>query len=113
MKRIVTILALVMAFASGSVFGHGSHGKISGQDAKNIAYKSVKQMTFKDLGLEPGKLDESWKSITEADISIVEVGTGFFVVSATNTTQDGVIYFKITANGQVLAASETNNFSEE
>lgn len=113
MKKILSILALVIVFASGSVFAHGSHGKISGQDAKSIAYKSVKQMTFKDLGFEPGKLNESWKKITDADISVVEVGTGYFVVSAKNTSEEATIYFKIATNGQVLAASETNIFSEE
>lgn len=113
MKKILSILALIMIFASGSAFAHGSHGKISGQDAKSIAYKSVKQMTFKDLGLEPGKLDESWKEITDADISVVEVGTGYFIVSAKNTSKEATIYFTIASNGQVLAASKTNNFLEE
>lgn len=113
-KVFSTIVLLVLLSFNLQVSAHGGgHGAINDQQAVMVTAKTIKQMTFKDFGYELGQLDESWKNIKESDISVVEQGSGFFIVSANNSTQEKTIYFKIAANGQVLAANETNNFSEE
>ncbi len=68
----------------------------------DIANKSVKQLTFKDLGFEIGKLDASWKSLADSDYSVVQVLNKTFIGKATNAINNEVIYLEIAKNGKVL-----------
>jgi hypothetical protein len=74
----------------------------------HIANKSVKQLTFKDLGYDVGKLDASWTSLTDTDFRMVQMLEKTFIVSATNATNDTVIYFEIAKNGKVLGVKDSS-----
>ena len=108
MKTIIRTVLLIACIGQGLVFAHESHDVISSETALSIANKSVKQLTFKDLGFEIGKLDSSWKSLTDSNFSVIKVLDKTFIVSATNDTNKEVIYFEITKNGRVLSVKETN-----
>jgi hypothetical protein len=106
MKTVLTTLTLIIALFSCTVFAHSEHAQISAQQAIKLAVKSANKMTFKDVGFEVGKLDSSWKNVTESNTAIESVDTGYFIVKANNTTLNTIIYFKITLEGQVLDVSK-------
>ncbi len=111
MKQLIrTIFLLTLITPAGAVIAHSDHGAISEESAIQIASKTVKQMTFKDMGYEAGRLDAGWKSVPIEDIEVVDVGDGFYVVSVTNKETQESVYFKIGANGKVLEARDTNSF---
>ena len=107
--RSVMLIALLMAHVfQGAVFAHSGHNVINSETALNIANRSVKQLTFRDLGFEIGKLDASWKLLTDANFSVLQVLNKTFIVSATNTASKSVIYFEIAKNGKVGNIKDTN-----
>jgi hypothetical protein len=113
MKKLLTVLTLCSGLICGNVSAHGDHDKrgvISEQAAISIANKSLTQMTFKEFGFEVGKLDDSWKSVTSANFTVVSAHDSFYIVSANNTGNDNTIYLKINKNGQVLEVSHKNEF---
>ncbi len=67
-------------------------------------------MTFKDAGFEVGKLDESWKNIDKSQLSIASVEDNFYVVSASNASNEDKLYFQIAKNGQVISVKDKNDF---
>jgi len=107
MNKLISIIALCGVLITGNVQAHGDHGVISGQKAISISATLIKKMTFKDAGFEVGKLDESWKNI---DKSLASVEDNFYVVSASNASNEDKLYFQIAKNGQVLAVKNKNDF---
>lgn len=103
MKVIIRTLLLVVCIVQSAAFAHQGHNEIKSETALIIANKSLQQLTFKDFGYQVGKLDASWKSVTDANFNIVEVLEKTFVVSATNSSTNEVIYFEIASNGRVLS----------
>jgi hypothetical protein len=93
---------LIVCIGPGLAFAHEGHSVINSETALNIASKSVSQLTFSDLGFEIGKLDASWKSLTNSNYSVVQVLEKKLIVSATNTSNNEVIYFAIAKNGKLL-----------
>ena len=110
MNKLISIVALCGALLTGNVQAHGDHGVISGQKAVSIAATHIQKMTFKDAGFEVGKLDESWKNIDKSQLSIASVEDNFYVVSASNASNEDKLYFQIAKNGQVLAVKNKNDF---
>ena len=106
MKIIIRTLLLVACIVQSAAFAHEGHNEISRETALNIANKSVQQLTFKDFGYEVGKLDASWKSVTDANFNVVEVLEKTFIVTADNPSTDEVIYFEIAKNGRVISVKE-------
>lgn len=107
MKNIIRTLFLVACIWQSAAFAHQGHNEISSETALIIASKSVQQLTFKDFGYEVGQLNESWKSLTEASFSVIEVLEKSFIVSAENSSTNKVIYFEIAKNGRVLSVKGT------
>jgi len=107
-RTIISTAFLIVFMGLGIAVAHEGHETISSETAIKIANKSVKQLTFKDLGYEIGKLDTSWKSLTDTDFSMVQVLEKTFLVSATNTTNNNVIYLEIAKNGKVLYVKDTS-----
>lgn len=105
---IISTALLLVCVGQGVAFAHGGHDAISPETALNIANKSVKQLTFKDLGFAVGKLDASWKSITDKNFSVIQVLDKTFIVSATNTSNKKVIYFEIAKNGKMLGVKNNH-----
>jgi len=113
MKKLLTVLTICSGLICGNVAAHGDHNRptiVSEQAAISIANKSLAQMTFKEFGFEVGKLDDSWKSVTSTNFTVVSVQDSFYIVSANNTENDSTIYFQINKNGQVLEVSHKNEF---
>ena len=110
MNKLISIVALCGALLTGNVQAHGNHGVISGQKAVSIAATHIQKMTFKDAGFEVGKLDESWKNIDKSQLSIASVEDNFYVVSASNPSNENKLYFQIAKNGQVVAVKNKNDF---
>ena len=109
MKMIIrTVISTALIIASSVAFAHKNHGVISSETALNIANKAVKQLTFRDLGFEVGKLDASWNLLTDTNFSVIRALDKTFIISATNTTSKNVIYFEIANNGEVLGVKESN-----
>lgn len=102
MKIIIRVLFLIACIWQSAAFAHEGHNEISSETALNIASKSVQQLTFKDFGYQVGKLNASWKSATDVNFNVVEVFKKAFVVSATNSSTNQVIYFEIAKNGRVI-----------
>lgn len=103
MKVITRALFLVTCIWQSAAFAHQGHNEITSETALNIASKSVQQLTFKDFGYQVGKLDASWKSATDSNFNVVEVLEKTFVVSATNSSNNEIIYFEIAKNGKVIS----------
>ena len=88
------------------------------ETALNIANKVVKQLTFRDLGFEVGKLDASWKLLSDSNLRVVQTLDKTFIISATNTIKatdtpsKNVIYFEITKNGKVLGVKDSKDSNE-
>lgn len=108
MNKLISIVALCGALLTSNVQAHDGHGVISGQRAINISATLIKKMTFKDAGFEVGKLDESWKNIDKSQLSITSVEDNFYVVSASNPSNENKLYFQIAKNGQVIAVKDKN-----
>ncbi|MEZ5528646.1 MAG: DUF6488 family protein [Porticoccaceae bacterium] len=101
-----TLLLLSLFTPAGLALAHGDHGTISETWAKQVAAKTVQQMTFKDMGHQAGKLDASWKSVQPSDIKVVTVGKEFYVLHVTNSETKQSLSIKIAFTGQVLEATE-------
>jgi len=104
-RTAISTALLMTCMGTGLAIAHEGHGIISSETALSIANKSVKQLTFKDLGYDIGKLDASWKSLTDSSFSLIQELDKTFIVSATNTTNttnSNVIYVEIAKNGKVL-----------
>ncbi|MEM7150477.1 MAG: DUF6488 family protein, partial [Pseudomonadota bacterium] len=56
------------------------------------------------------KLDESWKNIDKSQLSIASVEDNFYVVSASNASNEDKLYFQIAKNGQVISVKDKNDF---
>lgn len=109
MKAFIFAIALVVSVAQHTVYAHTTHGVDEGT-AIAIVYDAVPQLIAKDLGFEVGQLDESWVSITENDVTMVETDGDFYVMQATNTETYATIFFLIGINGQVLEVKNSNDF---
>ncbi|MBV2130310.1 MULTISPECIES: DUF6488 family protein [Chromatiaceae] len=108
MKKLLSALILCSVLLSVNVKAHSDHDEISGQQAVSVALKSVKQMTFKDMGFEAGKLDESWKAVSAEQFSVVSIEDGYYVVSGKNG--DKTLFFKISNSGRMLDVKTSNAF---
>lgn len=109
MKAVIFAMALSASIAQHSVYAHTSHG-IDEDTAAATVYKMVPQLTTKDFGYEVGQLNESWNSIAESDVSMVETDGDFYVMQAVHPKSKAVIFFLIGINGQVLEVKENNSF---
>ena len=110
MTKLLSALTLCSVLLSVNVMAHSDHDhdEISGQQAVSVALKSVKQMTFKDMGFEAGKLDESWKAVSAEQFSVVSIEDGYYVVSGKNG--DKALFFKVSSGGRVLDVKTSNAF---
>ncbi|HBN88809.1 MULTISPECIES: DUF6488 family protein [Rheinheimera] len=110
MNKLFSALTLCGVLLSANVMAHNDHDHdvISGQQAVSIAVKSVKQMTFKDMGFEAGKLDDSWKAVNTEQFSVVSIEDGYYVVSAKNG--DNSLFVKVSSSGRVLDVKTSNAF---
>jgi hypothetical protein len=111
MKGLLNAILLIGIIGHGAAYAHQDHHVINSEDAINIANKSVKQLTFKDFGYRVGKLDTSWKSLNESHFRVLEVLDKTYIISATNATNNKVIYFEITKNGKVLSVNDVHQIS--
>ena len=107
MKAIIRTLLFIVCIGQSAAFAHEGHNEINSETALSIASQSVQQLTFKDFGYEVGKLDASWKSATDANFNVIEVLEKTFIVSATNSSNNEVIYFEIAKYGKVLGVKGT------
>jgi hypothetical protein len=108
MKIVICTLLLIATIGQGKAFAHDGHNVISSETALNIASKSVKQLVFKDLTYDVGKLDASWKLLNESNFNVIEVLENTFIVSASNPSNNKVIYFEIAKNGKLLGVKGTH-----
>ena len=107
-RTVVSTALVIASIASSVAFAHQNHDAINRETALNIANKVVKQLTFRDLGFEVGKLDASWKLLSDSNLRVVQTLDKTFIISATNTTSKNVIYFEIAKNGKVLGVKDNN-----
>ncbi|MFT6268084.1 MAG: hypothetical protein ACJAVV_000889 [Alphaproteobacteria bacterium] len=108
MNVIIRTILLIGFFGQSFAFAHEGHDVISSEKALNIANTSVKQLTFKDLGFEIGKLDATWKSLSDSNFSVIQILDETFIISATNVINNDVIYFEIAKDGKVLGVKDSN-----
>lgn len=111
MKLVLrTILLLTLTTPVSVVMAHNDHGAINEDAAIQIANRTVKKMTFKDMGFQAGQLDSGWKSVSIENIDVVDSRDGFYVVSVSHQNTQEMVYFKIGLRGRVLEARNTNEF---
>ncbi|MFT6301839.1 MAG: hypothetical protein ACI9XK_002012 [Granulosicoccus sp.] len=109
MKAVFMAMALMAVVAQHTVSAHTTHG-VDEATAITIVHESVPQLIAKDFGYEVGQLDESWNSVAESDVSMVETDGDFYIMQATNSESKATIFFLIGINGQVLEVKDSNNF---
>ena len=107
MKMLIRTILLIIVIVQGAAYAHKGHAPVSSETALSIASQSVKQQTFKDFGYSVGKLDASWKTLKNANFSVLAVLEKTFIISASNSTNDEVIYFEISKSGDVLDVKQT------
>jgi hypothetical protein len=73
MKILMYTILLITLLKQITVHAHQGHNEISSDNAINIASKSLKKLTFKDLGYDVGKLEASWKSLNDSNFNVLEV----------------------------------------
>jgi len=95
--------------AQHTVYAHSTHA-VGETTAITIVQRAIPQLTTKDFGFEVGRLDMSWNSITEGDVTMVETDGDFYIMSATNPESKAAIFFLIGINGQVLEVKDSNDF---
>lgn len=110
MKNLIVMLFVTLMFNTGTVFAHGDHGKISAKQAIQVANKVTQKLTFKDLGFNVGKLDESWKTLTTEDFNLYAAQANRYIVSASNKANNKTIYFLMTMSGEMLEVNSEARF---
>ena len=95
---------------TGTALAHGDHGKISAKQAIQVANKVTQKLTFKDLGFNVGKLDESWKALTTEEFKLYAAQDNRYKVSAFNKDKNKVIYFLMTMSGELLQVHSEAKF---
>ena len=108
MKNALLTTALLGLLTTGQAMAHQdhSHGSISENAVLKLAQKSIKKMTFKDMGFDTGKLDASWKTIKDANFKIVKDHPDYYVVSVKNIKSDKTLYMKINKSGRLLKVTQ-------
>ncbi|RDX36663.1 hypothetical protein DZA50_03730 [Kangiella sp. HD9-110m-PIT-SAG07] len=110
MKHVIQVAFIVMTLVvSGLSHAHGGHKSITGQEAVMITNKTIKQMTFKNLGFEAGKLPSEWKSVTNDNIDVLNIIEGYYIVQA-SINDTNTLYFQIAPNGEVVNVKPQNDF---
>lgn len=109
MKSFLLALGLLTTSMQQNVHAHSSHG-VDEDTAIKIVYEAVTQFTAADSEFEVGQLEETWNSISESDVEVVETDGDFYVMRATNSETQASIYFLIGINGKILEVKNTNDF---
>lgn len=110
MKNLIVMLFVGLMLNTGTALAHGDHGKISAKQAIQVANKVTQKLTFKDLGFNVGKLDESWKALSTEDFKLFAAQANRYIVSAFNKAENKTIYFLMTMNGEVLKVNSEARF---
>ena len=109
-KQFAGVLLILASLYTGIAAAHSNHGTVTEQGAMATAARTVQKMTLKDLGYGVGKLDESWKKIAPEQLAVVEQDDHFYIVAVKNAGTDETVYLKVMLNGDVAAASKSNDF---
>ena len=103
MRKLLIAGLSLLAFYSAGTHAHGSHrhGTLDTQGAMAMAALTVQKMTIRDLGLGVGKLDASWQSIKNDQVTLVEQSDNDYVISIKNAKTDEVLLLRMGKDGQV------------
>ena len=101
------LISLIVAMLSVSqVNAHpGGHGKISAIEAKELALRAAKMLTFKDHGMSVGKIDKSWATVSFDQFNVVQENGARFILQADNSVTKETLYFTVSKQGEVMAVS--------
>ena len=110
MKNLIVMLFVGLMLNTGTALAHGDHGKISAKQAIQVANKVTQKLTFKDLGFNVGKLDESWKALSTEDFKLFAAQANRYIVSASNKANSKTIYFLMSMSGEVLKVNQETMF---
>ena len=113
-KQLIKLFSLCLLVISTSTWAHsGGHGKVSEQQAVNLAFESVKKLTFKDYGLTIGKLDSSWNKVGKQAFELAEANEQQFIVKAKNDALKQEIFYIMSANGRIIDVVDKQAFKKE
>jgi hypothetical protein len=114
MMKILTHLLLISAISvSSSALAHSTgHAKVNAAKAIEIAQTSAKTLTFKDLGMSLGKIDQSWNNVDKQYFKVVEQGESGYIVKAFNGQNNQTVYFKISEKGEIEDVKDAKAFSQ-
>ncbi len=112
MKKFLATFSLLFIIQGSDVFAHpGGHAAtITDEQAIAIGADAAEQLAEYDVGLGFGKLDASWKGLSQDAVQIYVRGEGYVIVSVTNTYEKETLYVLMSVSGTVYDANFTGEF---
>ena len=115
MKNLLLFLFSAAIFISHYAAAHGDHEYqpprlVSDAVALIIAQRATTSMTQKDTGLGFGQLEESWSTIPRDDLAVHKKGSGYYVISVLNESEQRTLYVLMSDGGEVYDANLTGEF---
>lgn len=111
LKQLSIVISLILTLYSANSFSHsGGHDPVSEKEAIFIASNVMIQFVNSDAGLGFGKLNESWKYISEENKRIHVKADGYYIVSFNNKVENKTLYFLLSRTGEVFDANFKGDF---
>ena len=112
MKKYISIAFSLVLLCSHHAFSHGDHDHdpISESQAVLLAADVAKKLSEKDVGLNIGKLPDSWKSIPDDGVLMHKKGKGYYIVSVENKEEKKSLYVLMSSDGEVYDANFSGIF---
>lgn len=116
MKTLLSILTFSILFVTSTdSIAHGNHGNINinSSQAKSIAIKISKRLSFKDIGYSVGKLDKSWRQQGAEQATTLASENGNQRVLLENKTNGEAIIVTISSSGEVLTVKKNHKIKDK
>lgn len=112
MKTYISIAFSLVLLFSQHAFSHGDHDhvSISESQAMLLAVSVAKKLSEQDVGLNIGKLPDSWKIIPEGGVLMHKQGKGYYIVSVENKEEKKTLYVLMSSDGEVYDANFSGVF---
>jgi len=114
--HVIILIIFCLLVESPLTLAHDGHKHapvITPEEATPIAKRMCKYLSMKDAGFGFGQLPASWRAIKDAEITIKQYDSGFYLASALNTSENKTLYILVSDKGEVHGANFTGTFAEQ
>lgn len=115
MKMLISVLFPLLLLTGQQAFAGGDHAhghghSITESQALSVAADVAKHLSMKDVGLEIGKLPESWAATPKENLALFKQGPGYYIVAVENKIENKTLFVLMSSHGEAYDANFTGVF---